>query len=91
VGGRESAETVRKRKLRWREQNRKAWGRNRARQKCRYYRQFQKNTRRKGKRWTTVEDTRITAENRPTDRKLRRAIGCSVQAIQQRRYLMLQH
>jgi hypothetical protein len=45
VGGRESAETVRKRQLLWREQNRKAWWRLRSGQKARYYSQFQKNTR----------------------------------------------
>jgi hypothetical protein len=38
-----------------------------------------------GIRWTPVEDARITAEDRPTDRKLSRALGRSVQAIQQRR------
>ena len=91
MGGRENAEAVRKRQLRWREQNRKAWSRNRAGQKGRYYRQFQKNTRHKGKRWTPVEDARITAKDRPTDRELSRAIGRSMQAIQQRRYLLLQH
>jgi hypothetical protein len=45
VGGRESPQTVRKRQLLWREQNRKAWRRLRSGQKARYYRQFQKNTR----------------------------------------------
>jgi len=90
MGGRESAETVRKRQLRWREQNRKAWRRNRAKQKIRYYRQFQKNTRRKGRRWAPVEDVRITAKDRPTDRKLSKELGRSAQAIQQRRYLLSQ-
>src|ERR1022692_3435722 len=90
LGGRESAETVRKRQLRWREQNRKAWRLNRAKQKARYYQQFQKNTRQKGRRWTPVEDARLTAKDRPTDdRKLSKALGRSVQAIQQRRYLLL--
>jgi hypothetical protein len=88
LGGRESAETVRKRQLRWREQNRKAWRRNGAKQKLRYYRQFQKNTQHKGRRWTPVEDARITAEDHPTDRKLSKALGRSAQAIQQRRYLL---
>ena len=88
LGGRESADTVRKRKLRWRERNRKAWQRNRAKQKLRYYRQFRKNTRHKGRRWTPVEDARITAEDHPTDRKLSKALGRSAQAIQQRRYLL---
>jgi hypothetical protein len=89
VGGRESAEVVRKRQLLWREQNPKAWRCLRAGQKVRYYRQFQTNTRRKGIRWTPVEDARITAKERPTDRKLSKALGRSVQAIQQRRYLLL--
>jgi len=88
VGGRESAGTVRKRQLRWREQNRKAWRRNRANQKRRYYQQFQKNTQHKGRRWASVEDARITAEDRLTDRKLSKALGRSAQAIQQRRYLL---
>lgn len=88
MGGRESTETVRKRQLRWREQNRKEWRRNRAKQKLRYYRQFQKNTRHKGRRWTPAEDAQITAEDRPTDRKLSKALGRSAQAIQQRRYLL---
>jgi hypothetical protein len=91
VGGRESAEAVRKRQLLWREQNPKAWRRLRAGQKVRYYRQFQTNIRRKGRRWTPVEDERITAVDRPTDRKLSRSLGRSVQAIQQRRYLLSQH
>jgi hypothetical protein len=85
MGGRESAKTVRKRRLRWKEQNPKAWRRSRAKHKLRYYRQFQKNTRHKGRRWTPVEDEQITAEDRPTDRKLSKALGRSVQAIQQRR------
>jgi hypothetical protein len=77
LGGRESATTVRKRQLRSKEQNPKAWRRSRAKQKLRYYPQFQKNTRHKGTRWTPVEDARITAEDRPTDRKLSRALGLS--------------
>jgi len=85
VGGRESAETVRKRQLGWRKQNRKGWRRMRPEQKRRYYQQSQNNNRRKGKRWTPVEDAKITAKDRPTDRKLSRALGRSVQAIQQRR------
>ena len=89
MGGRESAETVRKRQLRWREQNRKAWRRNRAGQKRRYFRQFQTNIRHKGRRRTPVEDAGITAEDRPTDRKLGKSLGRSVQAIPQRRYLLL--
>lgn len=85
MGGRERAETVRNRQKRWRKQNREASRRMRAKQKLRYYRQFQRNDRRKKRRWTKAEDTRITAKNRPTDRNLSRSLGRSVQAIQQRR------
>ncbi len=85
MGGRESAETVRKRQLGWRKQNRKGWRRMRSEQKRRYYQQSQNNNRRKGKRWTPVEDAKITAKDRPRDRKLSRALGRSVHAIQQRR------
>jgi len=91
LNGRESAEVVRKRQLLWRAQNPDAWRRNRAGQRVRYYRQFQKNIRHKGRRWTPVEGERITAEDRPTDRKLSKSLGRSVQAIQQRRYLLSQH
>jgi hypothetical protein len=58
----------------------------RARQKRRYYDQFQKNNRRRFKRWTTAEIARITAKDRPTDRELSKALGRSVQAIQSQRY-----
>jgi hypothetical protein len=85
VGGRESAKTVRERQRRWKKQNRKAWRRIRAKQKLRYYHQFQKNDRKKGKRWMPIEDERITAKDRPTDRELSKVLGRSVQAIQQRR------
>jgi hypothetical protein len=85
MGGRESAKAVRERQLRWRKQNRQAWRRMRAAQKRRYYQQSQTNNRRKGKRWTPAEDARITATDRPTDRKLSKAMGRSVQTIQQRR------
>ena len=57
----------------------------RAAQKRRYYQQSQKNNRRKGQPWTPVEDARITAKDRPTDRKLSKALGRPVQTIQQRR------
>jgi hypothetical protein len=86
VGGGESASTVRKHQLRWREQNPEAYRRMRARQKRRYYRQFRKNNRRRGKHWTLVEIERITAKNRPSDRELSKALGRSVQAIQRQRY-----
>jgi len=57
----------------------------RAVQKRRYYAQSKRNNRRKGKRWTPVEDARITAKDRPPDRKLSKSMGRSMQAIQQRR------
>lgn len=85
MGGRESAEVVRKRQLRWREEHRKEWRQLRAGQKRRYYEKSKKNNRNKGKRWTRIEDTRITAKDRPPDRKLSKAMGRSMQAIQQRR------
>ena len=83
---RESADVVRGRQVRWRDQNRKAWRQMRAGQKRRYYRRSRKNNRRKGKRWTPVEDAKITAADRPTDRKLSIQMGRSVQAIQQCRW-----
>ena len=89
MGGRESAEAVRARQLRWREQHRKTWRQTRSAQKRRYYQRSQNNNRRKGKRWTEVEDARIAAKDRPPDRKLSRALGRSVQAIQQRRSSLL--
>ncbi len=33
----------------------------------------------------SIDDVRITAKDRPTDRKLTKALGRSVQAIQERR------
>lgn len=56
-----------------------------AAERLRYYRQFQKNNRRKGKRWTKEEDRKITAQNAPADSMLSARLGRSVQAIQQRR------
>lgn len=56
-----------------------------AAERLRYYRQFQKNKRRKWKRWTEDEDQKITARNKPPDSKLSVQLGRSVQAIQQRR------
>jgi hypothetical protein len=85
VGGQESAEVVRERQLRWREENRNEWRKMRSAQKRRYYEQSKKNNRRKGLRWSEAEDARITAKDRPTDRKLSKALGRSMQAIQQRR------
>ncbi len=54
----------------------------RSEQKQRYYRRFQRNDGHKGKPWTPVEDAQIAAEERPTDRKLSKSLGRSVQAIQ---------
>jgi hypothetical protein len=88
MGGRGSAEVVRKRQLRRREQHRKEWRQLRAGQKRRYYAQSKRNNRRKGKRWTPIEDARITAKDRPPDRKLSKAMGRSMQAIQQRRSIL---
>jgi hypothetical protein len=56
-----------------------------AAERLRYHRQFQKNKRRKGKRWTEEEDRKITARNKPADSILSGRLGRSVQAIQQRR------
>jgi len=56
-----------------------------AKERLRYYRQFQKNDRRKFKRWTEKEDKKITARNKLPDSKLSVLLGRSVQAIQQRR------
>jgi hypothetical protein len=86
VGGGESPETKRKRQLRWRQEDPKAYKRMRARQKRRYCDQFQKNNRRRFKRWTAAEIERITAKDRPTDRELSKALGRTVQAIQSQRY-----
>jgi len=85
VGGRESAEVVRERQLRWRKEHRKAWRPMRAAQKRRYYEPSQRNNRSKGMRWTETGDARIAAKDHPTDRKLSKALGRSVQAIQRRR------
>jgi hypothetical protein len=41
VGGRESAETVRRRQLLWRKEHRKAWRQMRSEQKRRYYQRSQ--------------------------------------------------
>jgi len=54
------------------------------RQKLRYYRQFQKNGRRKGQPWTPSELRQILAR-RSTDRVLSQRLGRSVQAIQMKR------
>jgi hypothetical protein len=56
-----------------------------AKERLRYYRQFQKNNRRKWKKWTEEEDKKITARNKRPDSKLSVLLGRSVQAIQQRR------
>jgi hypothetical protein len=56
-----------------------------AAERLRYYRQFQKNNRRKWKKWTETEDKKITADNASPDSKLSAQLGRSIQAIQQRR------
>jgi hypothetical protein len=65
----------------WRSTHREA----KAEERLRYYRQFQKNNKRKWKKWAEEEDRRITAKNKPPDSKLSLQLGRSVQAIQQRR------
>jgi len=55
-------------------------------ERLRYYRQFQKNNQRKGKRWTEAEDRKIMARKKQPDSKLSKLLGRSVQAIQQRRW-----
>lgn len=55
-----------------------------AKERHRYYRQFQKNNKRKWKKWTEAEDRKIMARKKP-DSKLSATLGRSVQAIQQRR------
>ena len=86
MGGGDNPETRRKRQLRWRQENPKAYRLMRARQKRRYYDQFQKYNRRRFKRWTAAEIERITAKDRPTDRELSRTLGRTVQAIQSQRH-----
>jgi hypothetical protein len=54
-------------------------------ERLRYCRQFQKNNKRKWKKWGEDEDRKITARNKPPDSKLSLQLGRSVQAIQQRR------
>lgn len=46
---------------------------------------------RKGNRWTAIEDKKITAENRPGDRELSKALGRSLQPIQKRRSRIQNH
>jgi len=58
------------------------------RQKLRYYRQFQKNGRRKGQPWTPSELRQILAR-RSSDRVLSQTLGRSVPAIQMKRSQML--
>jgi hypothetical protein len=56
-----------------------------AKERMRYYRQFQRNNRRKWKKWTEEEDRQIMARRKLPDSKLSVLLGRSVQAIQQRR------
>jgi hypothetical protein len=48
-----------------------------AAERRRYYRQFQKNNKRKGKKWTEAEDREITAKNVPPHSKLSLQLGRS--------------
>ena len=73
--------TARDRTKRWRKKHPEV----KAAERLRYYRQFQKNNRRKGKRWTENEDHKIMAQDARADSVLSRRLGRSVQAIQQRR------
>jgi hypothetical protein len=56
---------------RWRELHPEA----KAAERLRYYRQFQKNNKRKWSRWTEEEDQKITARNAPADSKLSARLG----------------
>jgi hypothetical protein len=60
-------------------------------EKLRYYRQFQKNNRRRLRPWTKEEMKLITSRRRPCDRELSEKMGRSVQAIQQKRLDMKIH
>lgn len=57
----------------------------RAARQRRHYRQFQPIGPKRRRLWTPEGDARITAKVRPTDRKLSKTLGRSVQAIQRRR------
>jgi hypothetical protein len=70
------------RSKRWQSKHREL----RAKERLRYYRQFQKNNKRSGKKWTEEEDRKVTAMNKLPDSKLSVLLGRSVQAIQQRRW-----
>ena len=79
--------TIYERTKRWRAKHPEV----KAAERLRYYRQFQKNNRRKGKKWSEEEDRKITARNAPADSKLSARLGRSVQAIQQRRSALNSH
>src|SRR5579862_9544161 len=85
MGRVEDAKKSRARHLRWRAKHPDKWRKMRAAQQLRYYAQFQIKGPRRRKLWTREEDARITAKNRPTDRKLSKLLRRSVQAIQRRR------
>jgi hypothetical protein len=61
------------------------------RERLRYYKQFQKNNKRKFKLWTDEEDEGITAKERPPDGKLSTRLQRSVEAIQMRRWYLKSH
>jgi hypothetical protein len=88
MGGKESAKQSRALQLRWRAKHPDRWRRMRAAQKRRYYRQFQIRGPRRCRPWTPDEDCLITAKSRPTDLKLSKTLGRSLQAIQQRRLVL---
>ena len=85
MGRKEDPKKSRARHLRWRAKHPEKWRAMRAAQQRRYYAQFRLKGPRRRKLWTPKEDARITAKNRPTDRKLSKALRRSVQAIQRRR------
>jgi hypothetical protein len=81
----EDAKKSRARHLRWRAKNPGKWRAMRAAQQKRYYAQTQRPGPRKRRLWTPADDAKITAKNRPTDRKLSKLLRRSVQAIHRRR------
>lgn len=83
AAGAENPKKSSARHLRWRARHPEKRRAMRAAQKRRYYHQFQRAPGpRRRKLWTPGEDARITAKNRPTDRKLSKALRRSTQAIQ---------
>ena len=81
----EDTKKSRARHLRWRAKNPEKWKAMRAAQQRRYYAQTQRRGPRKRRLWTPADDAKITANRRPTDRKLSKLLRHSVQAIHRRR------